>query len=400
MKRYFLALLGLLIIFESGVLLEPKLKTLFASLKSNQSLEDLASDVLEKCRSEPSVRECYDEEIPKLMDKISMEDTFRVVKFVQEKDKNYFYCHVLGHELAAKETKKDPGNWKEVIARCPSGMCSNGCIHGAFQERFRTEVLTDSEIEELKKDLAEICEEKKNWRPTGMEQATCYHALGHLLMYITGADIVKSSKICREIAVKEEGREFLNVCFDGAFMQIFQPLEPEDFELVEGLAPKKEGLFSYCSKFANVERNSCWREGWPLFFPEIMTSAGMTNFCSKASNRNHCFKSMFYMYTSQVNFDQEKIVNLCSNLSEPVAGLCFANAASRIIETDWTLLPRSLALCREAEGRGVSDECYKELTLYATFNFHPGSEESLKVCDSLPEKWKNDCRNKSLRLKL
>ncbi|MEZ4200780.1 MAG: hypothetical protein R3B69_04370 [Candidatus Paceibacterota bacterium] len=89
---------------------------------------------------------CYDEEIPKLMDAgMSMEDAFAVTATIQDLDPSYQYCHVLGHELSAKETAKDPSRWKDVVARSPLGMCSNGGVHGAFQERFRVEHFDEDE---------------------------------------------------------------------------------------------------------------------------------------------------------------------------------------------------------------------------------------------------------------
>jgi len=106
---------------------------------SNQALQKYADDVLAKCQSETYSPGCYDREIPKLMDYISMEDAFKVTSIVQGEDKTYTYCHVLGHKLAAREIDKDPSKWKEVVTRCPSGICSNGCIHGGFQEKFRSE---------------------------------------------------------------------------------------------------------------------------------------------------------------------------------------------------------------------------------------------------------------------
>ena len=198
----------------------------------NSSLIKYADDIIKLCAGERYHPACYDREIPKLMDFISMEEAFKVTKIVQSKDSAYPYCHVLGHELSAREVRKNPDNWKEVVTRCPAGMCSNGCIHGGFQERFRAESFTDEQIEIVKPDLAMICEKRGSWNPTGLEQASCYHAIGHLTMYLTDADIDKAIKICEFAAIKPNGRSFIQTCTDGVFMQMFQPLEPEDFALI------------------------------------------------------------------------------------------------------------------------------------------------------------------------
>lgn len=365
-------------------------------LNKKAPLQKYAEKILALCSSVKYRPSCYDEEIPKLLDVISMEETFEVTKLVQEKDQNYWYCHVLGHNLSARETQKDSSQWKEVVSRCPSGMCSNGCIHGAFQERFRAEALPDAQVEELKPVLNDICKKRSDWDPTSMEQATCTHALGHLSMYITGADIRKSTTLCEEIALVGDGRDFSQLCFDGAFMQIFQPLEPEDFALIEGKQPTKKELRSFCWAFSGKKRGSCWSEGWPLFFDEIMNPTGLVRFCSKLKDsieENRCFSGLFYVLTAQFKLDEKQVTDFCSALPLERKGQCFANAASRMIETDWRMVDRSLKLCSAAASIGVGEECYKELLLYSTYNFKLGSQEFFNLCNSLPDPWSRSCLN-------
>ncbi len=386
-----------LIVFEVTIFFLPKLSGLKNIRSQNREIifQEYANKIIETCFSENHRPSCYDREIPKLMDEISMEDAFEVTKLVQEKDSEYWYCHVLGHNLSAKEAAKDPAKWQDVIARCPSGMCSNGCIHGAFQERFRSESLPDAEIAELKPELEGICEARPGWNPTGLEQATCYHALGHLNMYITGANIEKSTQLCQELAKKTEGRDYSQICFDGAFMQIFQPLEPEDFALVEGKQPKKEELATFCSQFTGVKRSSCWTEGWPLFFQEVKEPEGLVKFCSflqsDPGQHRRCYEALLYVLTAQFNFDEEKISELCTGFPQERKGQCFANAASRMVETDARLIEKSVALCRLAEKLGVEQECYQELLVYSTYNFHSGSPEFFEICNALPDTWKTKC---------
>lgn len=340
---------------------------------------------------------CYDKEIPKLMDEITMEDAFRVTRIVQNLDAGYQYCHVLGHELSAREVAKDPSKWKEVVSRCPSGMCSNGCIHGGFQERFRAESLEDDQIAEIKPDLMSICEKRENWNPTGLEQGSCYHAVGHLTMYLTAADIGKSIRLCEEIAVKSDGRDYRPVCFDGVFMQIFQPLEPEDFALVAGKQPAQNEVLKFCGVFAEGARASCLSESWPLFNDEIKTPQGLAKFCSMsaAGYVDRCYNGLFYVITSQFNFDSEKITAFCAGLSKERIGQCFANAAGRMIETDYQNINKSVALCSSAIRFAGGERCFEEMVFYSTFNFLPGSPEFFSLCNALPSSWQEKCLNKN-----
>jgi uncharacterized membrane protein len=367
---------------------------------SKPSLEKLAQDVVNRCASAPYKPSCYDDEVPKLMKNISMEDAFKVTSSIQDIDTSFRYCHVLGHQLSAAEVDKDPAKWKEVLSRCPSGVCSNGCIHGAFQERFRKEHFTDTELQQYMPDLVSICEEGKTFHPTGLEQASCYHALGHLTMYITNGDIKKSLPLCDKISIKPDGRNFSQLCYDGAFMQIYQPLEPDDFALVKGKQPNLGSVQAFCDSFSGTPRDSCISESWPLYREKLMQNGKeISSICDRSSPQNltRCYTGMFYVVTAQFNFDQNKIISYCATLSDPTRGKCFANAASRLIETDYRNITASVNLCKESEKYSTADAdaCFQELTFYAHYNFHDGSSQQKTLCDAMPSPWSAACRRSS-----
>lgn len=359
-----------------------------------QSLEVYAQEIVQTCLNASYKPSCYEKEVPKLLEKISMEDAFRVTTIVQDKDKEYTYCHVLGHELSALETKKDPDKWKQVIARCPSGVCSNGCIHGAFQERFRTESLPDAKITELKTELEGVCETRTGFSPTPLEQATCYHALGHLTMYITGANFEKSLALCEQLAKKTDGRDLSPLCFDGAFMQIYQPLEPEDFALIKGREQTKDTVEKFCSVYSEQQHASCWSESWPLFWQDISRKPmELIAFCSHLDEtlQRGCYTDLFYVITAQFNFDETKLEPYCLQLPQTIKGQCFANASSRMIETDYRNIEKSVKFCQKAPDGESRKACFDELVMYAAYNFHNGSAEQKTLCSSLPEPWKSRC---------
>ncbi|MDP3769865.1 MAG: hypothetical protein U1A25_01195 [Candidatus Sungbacteria bacterium] len=367
---------------------------LLPSSGEGKSLRQYAQQVMETCASSSYRPGCYDKEIPKLMDMISMEDSFTVTRIIQEKDSDYWYCHVLGHNVSGRETAKNPEKWKEVIPRCPSGTCSNGCIHGALQERFRKEKFSEDEVEKVLPDLSDICDEKPDWHPTGMERSTCYHALGHLLMYLTAADAKKSVDVCARIAHKSDGGDFTQVCYDGVFMQLFQPLEPEDIALIEGKTPQKEELKSFCAPYDTQPRASCWSEGWPLFWEQVKKPEGLVRFCSvleEGTARQRCYNGMFFVMAAQFRLDEEKIFNFCREIPLPSRERCFANGAGRMIETDFKLIGKALEICHRAVSVAAGDACYAELVTYAQFNFHRDSKEQKELCEGLPSQWRTNC---------
>lgn len=391
---YFFGAIILAILIFSAVLTLISLKP--GIIKTAASLDQLTKEVIEKCQNSKYQPDCYDKQIPLLMaapNSLSMEEAFKVSKILQSKVTNYNFCHVLGHKIASFETQKDPSKWKEVISRCPSGTCSNGCIHGAFQEKFRSEYLSLNEIDTIKPELLTICRKRADWNPTGIEQGSCYHALGHLNMYLTNADILKSISLCQELAFNETGLDFTKVCFDGVYMQIFQPLEPEDFALVRGKVPQKEAVKSFCSQYDPNSFGSCWNESWPLFKEELSTVEGSINFCQtqQGPEQARCFDNLFYRAPIQFNLESDKTLNYCKNFPDKLRGNCFAQAALRFIQSESDLIEKAIDFCQKSIEFDPSQRCYEELTTKAAFNFHPESPEFKQICNTLPEKWQTKC---------
>ncbi len=365
-------------------------------LKSSEDLiiTKYAQETLQKCSGTVNHSSCYDEEIPKLIDFISMEEALKVADLVQKKDPAYGYCHVLGHNLSAKEVDKNPDKWVDVIHRCPQGICSNGCLHGAAQERFRNDVLTDSQIKESKKELSEVCEPTPNWKPSGLQKSECYHGLGHLAMYITGANIRKSIDVCESLTKTENKINFRNLCFEGLFMQLFQPLEKEDFTLVKGLAPSKENLRPFCEKFGkNSVTEACWQEGWPLYRSEVSVPKGTSEYCSQSQDsysKNHCLFILFFVKAQQSNYNQRQLADFCSQMPNGIVGKCFGTMANAIIHGGIKNIGQSVKFCSLAKAQ-VAGECYQMLADYASYNISPKTEEFKELCNALPAKFNKDC---------
>lgn len=362
---------------------------------------EYAEQVIQECASAPSREACYDKAIPRLMDTITMEQAFEVTREVQKQDSSYVYCHVLGHNVSSQETKKDPSKWLDVIARCPTTMCNNGCMHGAMMQRFQSESLSDSEIEAVIPDIANACEPRGSWHPREVERSMCYHGLGHLFMYITRADLNKSSSLCERVGKKDDGRNYVQTCTQGVFMQIFQPLEAEDFALVEGKTPKKEQVTTFCASFSGERRVACHNESWMLFREEIERPEGTTAFCSFSQDpvdQSKCYGTALSYLTVLFAIDQRNISKLehfCNGLANEHRGECFGFAAARLVQVDPHLTSMALDVCNRASATGHADACFKSLADFGMQSFLPGSSELRSYCDGLPDKWQSVCLQKS-----
>jgi hypothetical protein len=393
-RTWMLLALGLLVAAQAGYLLsDPR------TVPPAKAFSVYAEEVVKQCATANYRPSCYDKEIPKLTEELSMEDSFKVVRIVQDLDKSYAYCHVLGHEISAREVAKDPSKWKEVVTRCPSGVCSNGCIHGGFQERFRAESFTDAQIETHKAELYDLCEPRGDWRPTGLEQGSCYHALGHLTMYLASADIRKSLDLCAEVTKAAGHDGFDHLCFDGAFMQIYQPLEPEDFALIKGKEQTLATVEAFCDGFTGEERSSCRTESWPLYRADLQDPKYLTKFCAYLDGReeDRCYSTLIYVLTAQMNLEPKKVRDYCVALPAARQGICFANGASRLIEVDYRNATNAATICASAKevNPKASEQCFNDLLLYSTYNYHAGSPEFFALCNELPSPWHDRCLAKA-----
>ncbi|MBI3335617.1 MAG: hypothetical protein HY001_03920 [Candidatus Portnoybacteria bacterium] len=393
---FLISIISLITIGEISILFY----THSSSFGNKRSIEYYARKVIEKCASSTYHPSCYDKEIPKLMDYISMEEAFKVTRIVQKSDPSYAYCHVLGHNISARETAKDPAKWKDVVARCPATMCNNGCLHGALMERFqnKSESLSNEEIEKIEPDLKDVCEPRGRWHPTEIERSMCYHGLGHLHIYITGADLNKSADLCGTIGVKDDGRNYVQTCTEGVFMQIYQPLEPEDFALVKGVTPEKKDLESFCLGFAGMRKEACWRESWPLFLKEVQTPEGLATFCSFPKDeveKRKCYGTVMNFLTPLFVLEQgdaQKLKTFCSRLPFNRRGECFANSARRLVQIDPVLMDKAVGICDMAKTTGEGEKCYEVLTEFATWSFSPGSKAFISYCNKLPDPWRSKCK--------
>lgn len=356
-------------------------------------IKELANKIIGLCDSSLNHTSCYDKEIPKLMPSISMEEAFAVTKLVQDADPTYRYCHVLGHELSAAEVRKNPADWKNVVTRCPKGLCSNGCMHGSFQEKFREEVVDPTQLQSIKPELLDLCESRGNWKPTGAEQASCYHGLGHMGMFITNGEINQAMSLCNYLALRADGKDYRKLCYDGLFMQLFQPLEPEDKILAEGKVPDQAHVRQFCGKFPKEAKASCLSESWPLFREEVQTPDGTVRFCKlqDSDDIQRCYDVMYNIRATSLEFNKDKISGFCMAMPEEQIGRCLASSANRMIEVDYRNINDAIALCAANKAVDIKEECFQELADMAEYNLSHNSPEFYDLCNHLPDRWRSIC---------
>lgn len=378
---------------------------LINSVNNNRvTMLDYSKRIIHACQMSSSREACYNQSIPQLMDIISMEEAFEVTREVQKHDSTYIYCHVLGHNVSSRETKKNPSKWMDVIARCPTTVCNNGCLHGAMMERFKSESLNDLQIESIIPDIANACEPRGQWHPREVERSMCYHGLGHLLMYITRADLNKSSALCERVGLKQDGRTYVQTCTQGVFMQMFQPLEAEDIALIADKTPKKEQVDQFCDSFSGERHVACHNESWPLFRSDIEHPEGTVAFCSFSTNRidqSKCYGTAMSYLTVLFAIDQKNISKLehfCINLPQDRIGECFGFAAARLVQIDPSLISMALDMCSRITALENQSTCLHSLAEFGIKSFLPESNELETYCRQLPHQWQEMCMQDSVSI--
>lgn len=356
---------------------------------------DVAQAVVNECAGSPDSSICYEDTISGLYPDHSVDEVFEIVRLVRSLDTSYQFCHVLAHKLGERVVAEDPDRWLEAMSLNPSdGMCSNGFIHGVIGGRFRAEVLDDATLARYVPDFRRACEPREDWQATGLDRAICYHGMGHLYVFITDADISKALGLCEQTAPLDVRR----VCAEGVFMQIYQPLEPDDFELLKRLpyVPERETYRAFCGAFSEGRAEylgACQREAWPLYRAEILDGSGAESFCDGQPNMQeemNCYVTVSTIIGRMSLGSPETAAAACRRLPNVQQSICFESVARAVLEEDKNAAAESVALCLSAGGQaGIA--CLDRLMQTQHFIFGDNVRQQKQFCAVMPESVRSRC---------
>ncbi len=357
----------------------------------SDTLSSRADRVIAACRDADYPPACYEREIEQL--RIPMEDAFAVASLAQSKLPDYFSCHALGHRLAAGEVAKDPSQWTEVLARCPTGVCSNGCLHGAAQERFRKEAPDEDELLAAYQDLIDACKDSETHAFTPLARRECRHGMGHLALYLTHGDVEKAVDVCATVTAGESG-EHARACYEGVFMQLTRPLDAEDVALSRDVAPRTpEAAKALCDSFDGAAQSACHTDAWAfsLWEGQPPSLAQVDAVCAEgpAEWDDRCHTDLTGGAAALLGYDWDALAAFCSSAEGEKRAQCFANAAFAALFNDRHLAKEAVGLCGKAGSDG--DRCYRGIVLFSAYGFHPGSADAAALCELLPGAWKESC---------
>lgn len=337
---------------------------------------------------------CYESEVPNLYPRLTVPQISEVVRKIMALDPTYQYCHVLGHKIGERVVAEDPSRWVADIGLAPAdGLCSNGYLHGVIAGRFRSEVLDDATIQEYMPQFSEVCQPSAIWNPSESDREECYHAMGHLFDFITNANIPKALELCSQTIPSA----FQYRCYEGVFMQIFRPHEPEDRYLFDQLPvkPTKDTVRTWCASFANPDYiGACLRESWAYFQDEVLSGTGVGAFCSgqpNADQEKHCYEIAFSAIAWQYTADPKKLASICAAVPSSEEEYCFDTVAMRMFGEDKTNGSGVVALCKDAPTLSLQNSCLSDTVAHLYDYFGTEADAYQSFCGLLPDPLRGEC---------
>jgi hypothetical protein len=367
------------------------------TIEHSQSLGRTARTIVAQCTGVKDVAACYEREVPALYPKLTVAQLFDIVREIRREDPSYQFCHVLGHKMGERVVAEDPAKWLDAIPlNPPDGLCSNGFIHGVIGGRFRAEVLDGVTLEKFIPDFKRACEPRPppvgGWQPSDLDRAICYHGMGHLFDFITNADIPKALDMCARVAPAD----FSRVCIEGVFMQIYQPLEPDDFQLIAQMPekPATSTVRQFCARFPKPEyAGACLRESWPFFRAQVTDGTGVVAFCAgqpDAEQTDNCYTSATTII-GRMNLGQPaRAVAACAQLPRERQADCFEVIAQAVLEENRKDVQGAIALCGRAP-EGDSDACISKLVSRGRFIFGDDFLSLHRFCALVPAHLQHAC---------
>lgn len=362
-----------------------------------ETVRVLADNVMAACAEDTNKESCYEKRISALYPAYALNDIFNVIRAVRAADPEYQFCHVLGHLLGEAVVAQDPSQWLDYFALNPTdGLCSNGFLHGIIGGKFRNSVLDAKTLDMLVPDLSGACEPRSNWSPTPLEETMCYHAMGHLYVMVTYADMHEALRMCERTAGDKGTGDYTDQCFAGVFMQIYQPLEDSDYALIDNLPvkPTAQNVRAFCAAYKKADYvGACLRESWPLFKDALLEGDGARAFCSgqpDKKNEDLCYLSVDAIIGRSSLAEPERIGDRCSHMPATRVAECVTMAARAVLEEDKQDAQKAIGVCQQGIP-AVAYQCISGLINTAVFTLGYGTPELRAFCAALPEPFAGAC---------
>ena len=194
----------------------------------------------------------------------SVKESLTIVKDFMERDTNgRTYCHAITHNLGEIATHIYE-NYQTASSN-GNKICVEGYYHG-IMEAFQI-YWSDQEFQNM---LSFLCEKYT----VGLDQDSCTHGIGHMVMSRYDNDFQKSIAICQSIpgATLEPGQIYRkqDSCITGVSMQWGILYSTGDAKTKAQMYPKKDSPIHICDSFPGDELNyqACYADITNVYYYE------------------------------------------------------------------------------------------------------------------------------------
>jgi len=173
-------------------------------------------------------------------------------------------CHAIAHDLGHQALELAGGKPGAALT-VRNDVCGGGFTHGVIEDALATS-------KNPARDLLRICAPRQD--------GSCFHGVGHGVMFATGLDVGKSLELCDRAP-----STILSVrCGEGVFMQLFSADVAGGHTAGKGASPETVDTASgTCASIRMPYAGSCWFYAptlWLAAHPDDF--AGAMGWCAKA----------------------------------------------------------------------------------------------------------------------
>ena len=230
-------------------------------------------------------------------------------------------CHAQGHELG-KVVFASLNNFSAAIHTC-GNHCTSGCFHGILMELF---ISGDEHVvvDDISAEMNSLC----NQDDVGayFSLGTCYHGMGHAMMFLSDYDIEKTMELC-QLAPSETLNYF---CVTGGFME---------YELLYGVSDMQSSAHHPCDALDDYFA-ACYRYKMPHMLiaaaEEGKATIDVINECTALPERQRlgCFHGLGAAFIAATMDQRDLLSKLCVIGNDNDKQMCIDGAIWKVADFD------------------------------------------------------------------
>ena len=336
---------------------------------------------------DPAVRlECYGLEIPALHPAVPISDIFAGITAAQAYDPVLIDCHSIAHRLGEAVVADDPDAWAgKMLAEGAADACAFGYIHGLTIAVYGDRTYAPEDTESGIKRLEGLCDLPGYGE---LMRRSCHHGLGHMLYYLSNADIDVALRACDRVATRAEDGLFRRVCYTGVTMKLFTSLEGDEYEDPHGLT--EENAPTFCASLAE-ERfvHACNRARWVLSAERLSDGTDIEAFCATTDPREtrYCLTKVLHGFAWKYVREPDRMIALCDRVG-PLKAQCLISAAvERVVSGGGKVAVQDAMRYCENDASGT---CMWELAEYGSY-LYADSAQRAEYCSAFDSALETQC---------